>query len=149
MQIDPISDHYESPVEGAASCELLSAIRLQELELMYSSDTKKAARQIVRESFDRILAGTYQIPLLEEMISILERNFQYCFDEYKVKQRIKRLHWGWGKTQVIDELDRQKRHYENELRVNLQVAALNTIDEIENLIKSLRQMITEWKIENL
>lgn len=116
---------------------------------MYSSDTKKAARQIVRESFDRILAGTYQIPLLEEMIAILEKNFQYSFDEYKVKQRIKRLHWDWGKAQVNDELDRQRRHYENELRVNLQVAALNTIDEIENLIKSLGQMIAEWKIENL
>jgi hypothetical protein len=118
-------------------------------ECMYSSDTKKAARQIVRESFDRILAGTYQIPLLEEMIAILEKNFQYSFDDYKVKQRIKRLHWDWGKAQVNDELDRQRRLYENELRVNLQVAALNTIDEIENLIKSLGQMITEWKIGNL
>jgi HAMP domain-containing protein len=116
---------------------------------MYSSDTKKAARQIVRESFDRILAGTYQIPLLEEMTAILEKNFQYSFDEYKVKQRIKRLHWDWNKAQVMDELERQRRLYENELRVNLRVAALNTIDEIEKLIKSFGQMITEWKIENL
>ena len=149
MRTVPIWGHFETPVEGSANRALHSTIRPQELELMYSSDTKKAARQIVRESFDRILAGTYQIPLLEEMISILEKNFQYSFDEYKVKQRIKRLHWDWSKAQVIDELDRQRRHYENELRVNLKVAALNTIDEIENLMKSLGQMITEWKIENL
>ncbi len=39
--------------------------------------------------------------------------------------------------------------YENELRVNLSVAALNTIEEIENLLKSLHEAVTKWKIENL
>ena len=116
---------------------------------MYSSDTKTAARQIVKESLDLILADAYQIPSLEEMISILESHFQYAFDEYKSKRRIRRLHWGWSDAQIIDELDRQKRLYENELRVNLKVAALNTIEEIENLIKSLKQTITIWKKKNL
>jgi hypothetical protein len=116
---------------------------------MYSSDTRQAARQIVRESLDRILAGTYQIPSLEEMISILRNNFDHPFDEYKITQRIKRSHLAWSDTQVMDELERQKRHYENELRVNLKVAALNTIEEIENLIRSLKHNIAEWKIKNL
>jgi RNA processing factor Prp31 len=116
---------------------------------MYSSDIKKAARQIVRESLDQILAGTYQIPSLEEMVSILESNFDHSFDEYKATQRIKRSHLDWSEMQVSDELDRQKRHYENELRVNLKVAALNTIEEIENLINSLNHTIVEWKIVNL
>jgi hypothetical protein len=49
----------------------------------------------------------------------------------------------------LDELERQRRHYENELHVNLRIAALDTIEEIENLIKSLSQTIAEWKIENL
>ena len=98
---------------------------------------------------DQILAGTYQVPSLDEMISILESNFEYSFDEYKAKRRIRRLHWDWGAAQVEDELDRQKRFYENELRVNLKIAALNTIEEIENLIKSLKWTITEWKVKNL
>ncbi|MBW2338464.1 MAG: hypothetical protein JRF47_17240 [Deltaproteobacteria bacterium] len=46
----------------------------------------------------------------------------------------------------MDELERQKRHYENELRVNLRIAALNTIEEIENLIISLNNAIREWKV---
>jgi hypothetical protein len=46
-------------------------------------------------------------------------------------------------------MERQKRRYENELRVNLRVAALKTIEEIENLVKSLNEAITKWKIENL
>ncbi|UCE55397.1 MAG: hypothetical protein JSV31_08125 [Desulfobacterales bacterium] len=116
---------------------------------MYSTDTKMAARQIVRESLDQILAGTYEIPSLDEMVTILESNFEYSFDEYKAKRRIRRLHWDWNDTQLLDELDRQKRHYENEIRVNLKVAALNTIEEVEDLIKSLKWTITEWKVKNL
>lgn len=116
---------------------------------MYSSDTRQAARQIVRESLDQILAGKYQIPSLEEMITILRKNFDHPFEEYKITQRIKRSHLAWSETQVMDELERQKRHYENELRVNLKVAALSTIEEIENLIRSLKHNIAEWKIKNL
>lgn len=116
---------------------------------MYSSDSKKAAQQFVRESLDQILAGTYQIPALEEMISILENNYGYTFDDYKTKRDIRRLHLDWDDIQVEDEVDRQMRLYENELRVNLKVAALNTTEEIENLIKSLMLTITEWKIKNL
>lgn len=116
---------------------------------MYSSDTRTAARQIVREALDQILAGDYQIPSVEEMIAILQRNFDYSFDEYKAKQRIARSHWDWSDSQILDELDRQRRHYENELRVNLKVTALNTIEEIENLIRSLRHTITTWKVKNL
>ena len=117
--------------------------------MMYSTDTKQAARQIVKGSLEQILAGTYDIPSLEEMISILERNFEHTFDDYKAKRQIRRLHWDWSDTQVSDELERQRRRYENELRVNLKVAALNTIDEVENLIKSLKWTITEWKVKNL
>jgi hypothetical protein len=116
---------------------------------MYLSDTKKAARQIVRESLPNILAGTFQIPSLEEMISILQTNFDYTFDDYQAKRRITRSHIGWDDSQVLDELERQRRHYENELHVNLRVAALDTIDEIESLIKNLSQTISEWKIKNL
>ena len=116
---------------------------------MYLSDKKNAARQIVRESLPNILAGTFQAPSLEEMISILQANFDYTFDEYQAKRKISRSHMGWDESQVVNELERQRRHYENELHVNLRVAALDTIEEIENLIKNLSQTISEWKIKNL
>lgn len=116
---------------------------------MYSSDIKLCARQIVKESLNQILANIYQIPTLEEMISFLEKNFDHSFDEYIIGQKIKRLHPEWSTEYVAEELDRQKMHYENELRVNLRIAALNTIEEIENLIISLNNAIREWKVMHL
>jgi RNA processing factor Prp31 len=113
---------------------------------MYSSDIKQCARQIVKESLNHILAGTYEIPSLEEMKVFLEENFEHTFDEYMVIQKTKRSHPEWSRDQVMEELDRQKRNYENELRVNLRIAALNTIEEIENLIISLNNAIREWKV---
>jgi hypothetical protein len=113
---------------------------------MYSSDIKQCARQIVKESLNQILAGTYQIPSLEEMKHFLEENFDHSFDDYLTTQKIRRSHPTWSNDLVIDELERQKRHYENELRVNLRIAALNTIEEIENLIISLNNAIREWKV---
>ncbi len=116
---------------------------------MYSSDIKKCARQIVKESLNRILAGTYEVPSLEEMKFFLEENFDHSFDEYLINQKIKRSHPAWGNDQILEEMDRQKRHYENELRVNLRIAALNTIEEIENLIISLNNAIRAWKVMHL
>jgi hypothetical protein len=116
---------------------------------MYSTDIKTCARQMVKENLTGILAGTYDIPSLEEMKLFLEQNFDHSFDEYLITQKIKRSHPEWSNDQVIEELDRQKRHYENELRVNLRIAALNAIEEIENLIISLNNAIREWKVLNL
>ena len=113
---------------------------------MYSSDIKMCARQIVKGSLNQILADTYQVPSLEEMKLFLEENFDHSFDEYLTTQKIKRSHPTWNRDQVMGELERQKRHYENELRVNLRIAALNTIEEIENLIISLNNAIREWKV---
>jgi hypothetical protein len=116
---------------------------------MYSSDIKKCARQIVKESLNQILADTYQIPSLEEMKEFLEENFDHSFDEYLMTQKIKRSHPAWSNEQIVEELERQKRHYENELRVNVRIAALNTIEEIENLMISLNNAIREWKVLHL
>lgn len=116
---------------------------------LYVSDAKICARQMVRESLAKILAGTYQIPSYDEMIAILDRDYEHSFDEFMTRRKIMKSHLTWGREQVDDELERQKRRYENELRVNLRVAALKTIEEIENLVKSLNEAITKWKIENL
>jgi RNA processing factor Prp31 len=116
---------------------------------LYVSDAKNCARHLVRESLNQILAGTYEVPSFEEMVSILERDFEHTFDEFMARRKIMKSHISWSREQVDDELEKQKIRYENELRVNLRVAALNTIEEIENLVKSLNQAITEWKIANL
>ena len=116
---------------------------------LYVSDAKNCARHLVRQSLDQILAGTFEIPSFEEMISILERDFDHTFDDFMARRKIMKSHISWSREQVDDELEKQKIRYENELRVNLRVAALNTIEEIENLVKSLNQAIAEWKIENL
>ncbi|MGD9174211.1 MAG: hypothetical protein PVF29_08625, partial [Desulfobacterales bacterium] len=75
--------------------------------------------------------------------------FEHSFDEFMTRRKIMKSHLTWSREQVDDEMERQKRRYENELRVNLRVAALKTIEEIENLVKSLNEAITKWKIENL
>jgi hypothetical protein len=65
------------------------------------------------------------------------------------RRKIVKSHLSWSQEQIDDEVENQKIRYENELQMNLRVAALNTIEEIENLVKSLNQAITKWKVENL
>jgi len=116
---------------------------------LYISDAKKCAKQIVKESLADILAATYQTPSLEQMISILSRDSDHSFDEYMARRKILKSHPNWSDNQIEAEIELQKNRFENELGVNLRVAALNTIEEIEKLIASLNNAIKKWKIENL
>jgi hypothetical protein len=116
---------------------------------LYISDAKQCARQMVRESLAEILAGTYQTPSLEQMISILKRDFDHSFDEFMARRGIMKSHPELSNDQIETEIEIQKRRFENELGVNLRVAALGTIEEIEKLITSLNNAIKKWKIENL
>jgi hypothetical protein len=116
---------------------------------LYVSDAKNCARHMVRGSLGQILAGTFEIPSYEEMITILQRDFEHSFDEFMARRKIVKSHLFWSQEQIDDEVENQKIRYENELQMNLRVAALNTIEEIENLVKSLNQAITKWKVENL
>lgn len=104
---------------------------------------------MVRESLAEILAGTYQTPSMEEMISILKRDFDHSFNDYMARSKIMKSHMDWNEDRIEAEIEMQKNRFENELGVNLRVAALNTIEEIEKLIKSLNNAIKRWKIENL
>jgi hypothetical protein len=116
---------------------------------LYISDARKCAQQMVRESLVQILAATYRAPSLEEMISILKRDFDHSFDEFMARRKIMKSHLDWSEEQIEAEIEMQKRRFENELGVNLRVAALNTIEEIEKLITNLNNAIKKWKIENL
>ena len=116
---------------------------------LYISDAKNCARQMVRESLPDILAGIYQTPSLEEMLLVLEGNFEHPFDEFMARRNIMKSTLDWSEDQIEGEIEMQKRRFENELGVNLRVAALITIEEIEKLITSLNSSIKKWKIENL
>ena len=130
--------------------KIISMNKIQrERNPLYITDAKNCARLVVRESLSKILAGTYKIPSLEKMISVLESDYIHQFDEFMVRRRIIRSHLDWDEHQIETELESQKRNYENELNVNLRVAAFNTIKEIENLIESLNNSIKKWKIKNL
>ncbi len=115
---------------------------------LYISDAKKCAKQMVREFLAEILAATYQTPSPEEMVSILKRDFDHSFDEFMIRRKVIKSHLDWSEDQIESEIEVQKRRFENELGVNLRVAALNTIEEIEKLITSLNNAIKKWKIEN-
>ena len=95
------------------------------------------------------MAGTYHVPSPDEMIEILKKGFDHPFDEFMARRRIIKSHLDWSEDQIKAEIELQKRRFENELIVNLRVAAINTIEEIENLITSLNLAIKKWKVENL
>ena len=143
-----ISTYPDPLCKNLSKCLKMNKIQKERMPL-YISDAKKCARQMVRESLVEILAATYQTPSLEEMISILKRNFDHSFDEFMVRRKIMRYHLDWSEDQIESEIEMQKRRFENELGVNLRVAALNTIAEIEKLITNLNNAIKKWKIENL
>ena len=83
------------------------------------------------------------------MTSILKGDFDHSFDEFMARRKIVKSHLSWSQEQIDDEVENQKIRFENELQMNLRVAALDTIEEIENLVKSLNQAITKWKVENI
>jgi hypothetical protein len=93
--------------------------------------------------------GTYAIPSLDRMEFLIKENLEIPFDEYQVTKRIQRAHPQWSDNQVLEELERYKRRHEKEFRTTLKLAAKETIEEVENLIKSLNKTIKAWKISHL
>ena len=116
---------------------------------MYSSDAKKCAQQIVKESFADILIGEFQIPSQIQMESYLLENIDYSFDEYQTAKKIQRSHLKWSREQLTTELEMQKRRYEEKFRNNLKVAAQKAVNEVENLVSSLKDTIRAWRTKNL
>ena len=117
--------------------------------IMYSSDVKKCAQQIIKESFADILIGEFWIPSQKQMESYLLENIDYSFDEYQIAKKIQRSHLEWSREQITAELEVQKRRYEKEFRNNLRVATQKGVNEVETLVSSLKDTIKAWKIKNL
>lgn len=115
----------------------------------YSSDIKRCAQQIVKEFFNDILIDEFTIPSQTQMESYLLETISYGFNEYQTAKKIQRSRPEWSEEQIADELEKQKRRYEKEFNYNLKVAAQNAINELENLIRSLKDTIKIWKIKNL
>ena len=116
---------------------------------MYSSDVKKCAQQIVKEFFNEILIGEFRVPSQRKMESYLLESIDYAFDEYQTIKRIQRSNPQWSEERITDEFEKQKRRHEKEFRYNMNVAAQNAVNEVENLVRSLKDTIKAWKIKNL
>jgi len=116
---------------------------------MYSSNVKKCAQQIVKEFFNEILIGEFRVPSQMEMESYLLENIDYAFDEYQAIKKIQRSHPQWSEERITDELEKQKLRYEKDFRSNMSIAAQNAVNEVENLVRSLKYTIKAWKIKNL
>ena len=117
---------------------------------MNSSNTKNWAKQIVKSSFNEILASKFQVPSQEELETFIKDNFFYgLFDEYQVQKRIRDFHPGWSEAEIADESERQKRKHDRDNRASLKGFAKDTIEEIENLIENLNRTIMDWKVSNL
>jgi len=116
---------------------------------MNQVDEKNWARQIVKSSLHEILAGNYKVPSQEDMNTLFDDNLSDPFDEYEVRARIRKFHVGWSEIEVSDELERQQRVHEREIRTKMNWLIQSTIGEIEKLIKSLNQEIVKWKVNNL
>ncbi len=116
---------------------------------MYSSDVKKCAKQIVKESFVDVLIGEFQIPSQKQMESYLLENIDYGFDEYQTTKKIQRSHLKWSREQIAAEFEKQKRQYEKEFRNNMKVVTQKAVNEVENLVSSFKAAIKAWRIKNL
>lgn len=115
----------------------------------YSSDVKRCAQQIVKEFFTDILIGEFKMPSQTQMESYLLKNIDHDFNEYQTAKKIQRSRPEWSEERIADELEKQREQYEKEFRYNLKVAAQNAVNEVENLISSLKDTIKAWRIKNL
>ena len=116
---------------------------------MFMSDVKRCAQQIVKESFRDIISGDFQVPTEREIEKYLTDFIEYAFDEYRATKKVTGAHPGWNEEMITAEVDRIKRRSDKEYRSNIISAANQTVQEIENLIKSLDDTIRRWKIIHL
>ena len=117
--------------------------------LACSTGAINCAKQIVREAFNNILCGKFNVPSHKEMEDLLKDCIDYDFDEYQQKNKIIAQHPSWDDVQINDEVYRVKSRYDQEHRDNLKQATSEAIAETENLIGSLNYAIKAWRIKNL
>ena len=116
---------------------------------MYALDIKRCAQQMVKESFSNIICGNFNIPSEKEMVDHLKGFIDYAFDEYQVTKKVIGSHPGWNEEMVVNEVERLKNRYDKEYHTNMMTAVNQTVEEVENLIRSLGDTIKKWKIKNL
>ena len=117
--------------------------------LACSTGAINCAKQIVREAFNDILCGKFNVPSHKEMEDLLKDYIDYDFDEYQQEKKVIAQHPSWDDDHVKDEIHRLKERSDKEYQGNLRQAASETIAEIESLIASLKYAIKTWRIKNL
>lgn len=117
--------------------------------IAYSVHAKRQAKQIVREKFDDVLCGNFRVPTSAEMEYFLKDVIEYDFDEYEESKKVRAKNPSWSDSQVKDEIYSLKERYDSEYQAFFRQACLEAINEVENLLNSLRDALKGWKIENL
>ncbi len=122
---------------------------LKGIMIMYALDIKRCAQQLVKESFVDIICGNFKVPSEKEIKNHLKEFIDYTFDDYQVTKKVIGSHPGWSPEMVTNEVERLKRRYDKEYHSNMVMAVNRTVEEIENLLRSLEDTIKKWKIKNL
>lgn len=115
----------------------------------YSVDATRCAQQIVHEAFVDILCGNFNVPSLNQMEDFLKDVIDYSFDEYEEMKQLVARYPSWSQDQLNEALYSRKIRYDREHHENLRQAAIEAIQEVENLLASLNDAIKAWKIKHL
>jgi hypothetical protein len=92
---------------------------------------------IVKESFEKIISGDFEMPSNRDMGEMIDKGLEWDFDEDGVVAEIKRNYPSWSEEQVYDEVDRPADIYENE-RFNHIIKV--TVIECQNMVKKLQKI---------
>jgi hypothetical protein len=83
------------------------------------------------------------------MIDYLKGFTDDAFGEYQVTKKVIGSHPGWHGDMVSSAVESLKIRYDKKYHTNLMTAVNQTVEEVENFIRSLDETIKRWKIKNL
>jgi hypothetical protein len=91
---------------------------------------------IVKESFEKIISGDFEMPSNRDMGEMIDKGLEWDFDEDGVVAEIKRNYPSWSEEQVYDEVDKLADVYEDE---SLNHIIKVTVIECQNMVKELQK----------
>ncbi len=97
------------------------------------------AKSIVKESFEKIASGDFEIPSNSAMEEMIGKELEWDFAEVKVAAEIKRNYPGWSEEQVYDEVDKLADIYEDGRSNHLESIIKVTVIECQNMVEELQK----------
>jgi hypothetical protein len=94
---------------------------------------------IVKESFEKIVSGNFEMPSNTDMEEMIDKALEWDFDEDKAAAEIKRNYPVWSEAQVYDEVDKLVDIYEDERSNHLDSIIKATIIACQNMVEELQK----------